>query len=220
MEVPPLARGMGDGRRARRDPVGSTPARAGNGCGQRHGARFRGKYPRSRGEWTSWPMRLTSAQEVPPLARGMVAAHQVGQERIGSTPARAGNGPVVCSPRAWCRKYPRSRGEWGAAGTVIGNTSEVPPLARGMASAPVRLGGHVGSTPARAGNGLNDLPAPARTRKYPRSRGEWHTHSSIDVIDWEVPPLARGMAQCKWGPVDIPGSTPARAGNGSPIAPR
>ena len=192
--------------------MGITPARAGKRLESRPDGRAARNYPRSRGEETRATRGSGHGRELPPLARGRGSPASRSVAPSGITPARAGKSKQGRGTLALERNYPRSRGEETPLITVSVACRELPPLARGRVTLPMRPSKLAGITPARAGKSDNLPPAPSNARNYPRSRGEESYKSLKMRIRAELPPLARGRARPRPDQGRGRGITPARAG--------
>ena len=132
MELPPLARGIHLGGSVSDNPLGITPARAGNTALCPFSFPACWNYPRLRGEYVPALQIRKLPKELPPLTRGILCVPVLGVPGGRITPARARNVHlkrwlVRCS---W--NYPRLRGEYFASSGFVVAKSELPPLARGI----------------------------------------------------------------------------------------
>ena len=188
----PLARGLPP-RLSRPDyRTWIIPARAGFTCTWSRRRRGRRDHPRSRGVY--WITHTETGVEAgsSPLARGLRRGPDRAAARHRIIPARAGftlDDSGRCAARG---DHPRSRGVYWISTTT---------------SRPV-----LGIIPARAG-----FTAPGRlTRKragdHPRSRGVYSPPAERRQPGRGSSPLARGLRRVRWGPRDLRGIIPARAG--------
>ena len=212
-ETPPLARGILSVEKARVDLVGNTPACAGNTGPQGSCRPLRRKHPRLRGEYWEMEPKGEPHTETPPLARGIHFDDDLPLQRMGNTPACAGNTSLARLEACNRWKHPRLRGEYTEIATAHWTRSETPPLARGIPNGPRRNGGGHRNTPACAGNTLALSCGFSRSEKYPRLRGEYAPVRSFMRGSVETPPLARGILTSRASNQVIRGNTPACAGN-------
>ena len=147
-----------------------------------------------------------------PLARGGPQLGGVGFEPPGLIPARAGRTNATRTTGLTTRAHPRSRGA-DVVAFLVGTYDEgSSPLARGGPRALLRLHGHEGLIPARAGRTSGHSAVWITQRAHPRSRGADGTAAGAAGGNSGSSPLARGgrvsggMPQIGWGLI------PARAG--------
>src|SRR6266508_6371733 len=88
----------------------------------------------------------------PPRTRGTRQDQRPVPERLGTTPAYAGNARPRRTGRSGCRDHPRVRGERGYQDERVGHAAGPPPRTRGTPVVDDRGRGHAGTTPAYAGN--------------------------------------------------------------------
>ena len=131
---PPLARGTVERFRTRFNNAGITPACAGNRSALRTRDRQVGDHPRLRGEQTVLEVIEAPYQGSPPLARGTVGISKRTHQRLGITPACAGNSPLIQQIGLVERDHPRLRGEQEDDGNGNAGSEGSPPLARGTAA--------------------------------------------------------------------------------------
>ena len=172
-ELPPLARGIHFYCFSGFDPLGITPARAGNTARWCAAVLPGQNYPRLRGEYRLSGCNGIWPQELPPLARGI---HFSFSSSFGLV---------------W--NYPRLRGEYIFQSIPRRGYSELPPLARGI---PVHISpdfSYLGITPACAGNTIQEARPWCRGWNYPRLHGEYRYGMRGYWCAMELPPLARGI---------------------------
>ena len=150
-ELPPLARGRETAAGQRILPLGITPARAGKSAQLLERVALKRNYPRSRGEEIRVMLPMRPSKELPPLARGRVTTCPRHRRTRGITPARAGKRTRHRGQTPHGGNYPRSRGEELPLLALARGQWELPPLARGRASASSNDSMPPGITPARAG---------------------------------------------------------------------
>ena len=169
-------------------------------------------HPRSRGVYASSGRAPAAGSGSSPLARGLrhLPARPLPGRRI--IPARAG---FTRWRRARCPRHldhPRSRGVYGAGGSLHQGDQGSSPLARGLPSAgkPGPLLG--GIIPARAGFTLRDPAAGGAAQDHPRSRGVYSASQSMHHMTRGSSPLARGLPLRRRRREGPGGIIPARAG--------
>ena len=174
-----------------------TPARAGKSLFVSWDFCFIWDHPRACGEKPPTCRNSCLSLGSPPRVRGKAAARPIMNPCSGITPARAGKSSRLPPPSI----PPRGS----------------PPRVRGKASA--RSGRHLrgGITPARAGKRLQISVVSMAGRDHPRACGEkfplWFARWSI----LGSPPRVRGKEAAAPAQQYVPGITPARAGNSSPL---
>ncbi len=152
--------------------VRNTPAYAGNGLSRRHCGPCIREHPRLRGERGPIGVPVELKTGTPPPTRGTAAATAAGTQRLGNTPAYAGNGvtnTAGCSSR---REHPRLRGERDSMSRPKLLDLGTPPPTRGTVLCSVSAWDKSGNTPAYAGNGRQPHAGRNRSREHPRLRGE------------------------------------------------
>ena len=188
----PLARGL---RRRRRHPggrMGIIPARAGfTGKASRRASRAM-DHPRSRGVYDETFAAMKGLAGSSPLARGLLDARRVVQQRKGIIPARAGFTGRAWVARTRHRDHPRSRGVYS------------PPAER-------RQPGR-GSSPLARGLLLQGRRAVADELDHPRSRGVYTPPHAPPGWTHGSSPLARGLHPIEMARGAHGGIIPARAG--------
>ena len=129
-------------------------------------------HPRSRGENTSWLIRLFHDGGSSPLTRGKPAAKFPELNGLGLIPAHAGKTPCSRDRPGGAQAHPRSRGENRPGQRGVLHRVGSSPLTRGKPW-PARYG-HRGSglIPAHAGKTGRQPHARRRLAAHPRSRGE------------------------------------------------
>ena len=131
----------------------------------------------------------------------------------GITPACAGNTFPIWKLYSTPQDHPRLRGEYSTSQDSRKRTVGSPPLARGIHWRPEQELDCEGITPACAGNtSVYALPSNP-LRDHPRLRGEYCLSSRQVRIARGSPPLARGIHRIISVNVNLPGITPACAGN-------
>ena len=149
---PPRVRGIPDQRRRRYCWHRITPARAGN-TGH-HGYPFdhRQDHPRACGEHANHHSLSAFTAGSPPRVRGTPDKPSLAADRLGITPARAGNTSISISTLFLSEDHPRACGEHKAVGNPCRESLGSPPRVRGTHLSISYLTLMIGITPARAGN--------------------------------------------------------------------
>jgi len=155
-----------------------------------------------------------------PRARGTGMGLFVAVQRRRFIPARAGNGQPDRVRRGHDPVHPRARGERPCFTATSGRPCGSSPRARGTVFWPVARVAVGRFIPARAGNGpcaaLNHASEPV----HPRARGERVAGAVAGVALIGSSPRARGTGDVSGGDADHLRFIPARAGNGSTLAPQ
>ena len=89
-------------------------------------------HPRSRGEYISPYVALSSCPGSPPLTRGIPVSRCGSVLTVGFTPAHAGNTPAGLTDIVEFWVHPRSRGEYGSITADKLEPTGSPPLTRGI----------------------------------------------------------------------------------------
>ena len=129
---PPLARGIQGGLLVAIYEKGITPACAGNTLMDIHTRFLIRDHPRLRGEYDTLFYITQQFLGSPPLARGIPVTAVHGLDKIGITPACAGNTPRIAPGAAPEWDHPRLRGEYENTGASVSGYQGSPPLARGI----------------------------------------------------------------------------------------
>ena len=129
-------------------------------------------HPRSRGENTRSWSDVTTLAGSSPLTRGKPFRKRRTCLLVGLIPAHAGKTIGCASTAAHTRAHPRSRGENGEAGAVIGADLGSSPLTRGKPPPRDRGRGLGGLIPAHAGKTALVGGRSEDAKAHPRSRGE------------------------------------------------
>ena len=209
----PLARGLHDPADSGFVPVGIIPARAGFTSSTTTGTSSPGDHPRSRGVYATTTCTAALIPGSSPLARGLRPRQQLGGQRPGIIPARAGfTGPSHrCATRR--RDHPRSRGVYSGRSARRRGPSDHPrsrgvyftsshtflmpvgssPLARGLPMVVDDNPSDPGIIPARAGFTVMPRSITAALKDHPRSRGVYLRAFVDDDGAWGSSPLARGL---------------------------
>ena len=113
-----------------------------------------------------------------PLARGLPGSGWQEVQAGGIIPARAGFTPVILwfLERSW--DHPRSRGVYLLCVTDHLRGAGSSPLARGLPSGGVKIGGMMGIIPARAGFTQGWIDKVNDAGDHPRSRGVYTWRSA------------------------------------------
>ena len=229
----PLARGLPVDGHVHAGAGGIIPARAGFTCWPCIWTTGAADHPRSRGVYSTPPLKTFLIDGSSPLARGLPVGNAAQSSEEGIIPARAGftpRGPA--SPRTSRRiiparagftgfpshhrtrpwDHPRSRGVYPTGRRRPHPSAGSSPLARGLLESLdliMRAGGII---PARAGFTRDGPGIPPAGRDHPRSRGVYLSACPIPRRASGSSPLARGLRQ---RPAALAGAhriIPARAG--------
>ena len=149
---PPLTRGIHNKLvRVQRDHR-FTPAHAGNTMAFDKKKYIQKVHPRSRGEYESREMIISSSWGSPPLTRGILSDPDADPYTRRFTPAHAGNTYTRIRKLSIGEVHPRSRGEYMDDLRNSKNQEGSPPLTRGIRFICCMYGVWYGFTPAHAGN--------------------------------------------------------------------
>ena len=129
---PPLTRGIRFLSSSFRRLCRFTPAHAGNTGFHALPATAFWVHPRSRGEYISPYVALSSCPGSPPLTRGIPVSRCGSVLTVGFTPAHAGNTPAGLTDIVEFWVHPRSRGEYGSITADKLEPTGSPPLTRGI----------------------------------------------------------------------------------------
>ena len=189
----PLARGLPC-------PVGTTapfhriiPARAGFTPTGTAGSPRSRDHPRSRGVYKVVEDANHWAKGSSPLARGLQAIAENGQNLDRIIPARAGFTRSCPENPSAAWDHPRSRGVYPSPSKRPEPTRGSSPLARGLQGRDKPQGGPLGIIPARAGFTHPDPPCHPWAPDHPRSRGVYPQQRPRSPSPWGSSPLARGL---------------------------
>ena len=159
-----------------------TPARAGNTAGRCRCRRRTRAHPRTGGEHrqpdTLWNVPVGS----PPHGRGTPKQRVDGGERLGLTPARAGNTPPRL--RRWSGRsaHPRTGGEHPDDLRQLLDRAGSPPHGRGTLALESLGAGDQGLTPARAGNTRVEGLRTGSGGAHPRTGGEHALYADSEQL--------------------------------------
>ncbi len=190
---PPPARGTGVQAEQPGGERRITPACAGNRKRSWPSRAAAPDHPRLRGEQSFHYLFLFIAAGSPPPARGTGGLANACPGRVGITPACAGNS----------KKSP----------VLMISDSGSPPPARGTANRMVGTEGVSGITPACAGNRHDRRTQTQAGWDHPRLRGEQRARWPPASRPSGSPPPARGTVRHRRPRRELPGITPACAGN-------
>ena len=127
----PLTRGKPASHPTRHNRDRLIPAHAGKTWYQSWWSRYRVAHPRSRGENPSQPYGWRVAGGSSPLTRGKLEVGDLGHTILRLIPAHAGKTARAAAQVLNHGAHPRSRGENGGAGGVVGARGGSSPLTRG-----------------------------------------------------------------------------------------
>ena len=170
-------------------------------------------YPRLRGEHIQVSSATTLDEGLPPLARGAPRADGTLLRGAGPTPACAGSTWAISSASSMSRAYPRLRGEHSTLLPGPSLAMGLPPLARGARCDGQMRHRVAWPTPACAGSTDGRHQAAARSKAYPRLRGEHSARIACSAAAEGLPPLARGAPNHVMAMLDVSRPTPACAGS-------
>ena len=150
-------------------------------------------HPRSRGVYRRARSASSWSSGSSPLARGLLAPHEIRSDGVRIIPARAG---FTRRPRAahlrW-EDHPRSRGVYAGSRPPARRAAGSSPLARGLRGGGVDRAAHRRIIPARAGFTAWSTGRPTRWADHPRSRGVYTGCGSRRTTATGSSPLARGL---------------------------
>ena len=193
--------------------TGITPAYAGNTLHIYIGNLPSGDHPRLRGEHLIYNKHPFVRVGSPPPTRGTQGAGESSDDRMGITPAYAGNTWTLSTGQNRTWDHPRLRGEHFFRYRPQLLQMGSPPPTRGTRT---YVGSHavcVGITPAYAGNTPAVLRCVVQCQDHPRLRGE-HFDVSNAISNWSgSPPPTRGTQKYTHFLCLPYGITPAYAGN-------
>ena len=169
-------------------------------------------HPRSRGVYRRARSASSWSSGSSPLARGLLAPHEIRSDGVRIIPARAG---FTRRPRAahlrW-EDHPRSRGVYAGSRPPARRAAGSSPLARGLRGGGVDRAAHRRIIPARAGFTAWSTGRPTRWADHPRSRGVYTGCGSRRTTATGSSPLARGLLLVGGPEALLLGIIPARAG--------
>ena len=170
-------------------------------------------YLRVRGEY-AWLMNSRNPpRELPPRARRIPEAHEIGGVKIGTTSACAENTPETVARGTKIRNYLRVRGEYSPRSISPGEPTELPPRARRILLCRWPRWKMVGTTSACAENTLARQTIETIQRNYLRVRGEYFRGLVRVLGFWELPPRARRIRHSSVATTQVYGTTSACAEN-------
>ena len=147
----PLARGLLERERRRREGDGIIPARAGFTTATRMPPIVREDHPRSRGVYCRQADKSLFREGSSPLARGLRKSGTDALIERRIIPARAGFTALRTASSFGRSDHPRSRGVYRVWWELAFNADGSSPLARGLLPEGARPHAHGGIIPARAG---------------------------------------------------------------------
>ena len=189
----PLARGLPVDGHVHAGAGGIIPARAGFTCWPCIWTTGAADHPRSRGVYSTPPLKTFLIDGSSPLARGLPVGNAAQSSEEGIIPARAGFTGPVPQWRARGRDHPRSRGVYTGTITMWNGARGSSPLARGLRILVLALLGLAGIIPARAGFTSTTSSSTTRRSDHPRSRGVYRAPPSSTRSWTGSSPLARGL---------------------------
>ena len=193
--LPPLARGAHRPDDADDDGRGPTPACAGSTGLVIAEIDGLSAYPRLRGEHLGEARKIVEWLGLPPLARGAPLMLGCSAAAGGPTPACAGSTFLADPAQRGALAYPRLRGEHQRSAHALAWVGGLPPLARGAHCTNICARLVTRPTPACAGSTLTSDPSRARSRAYPRLRGEHHdSHNKVKPTHGPTPACAGSTA--------------------------
>ena len=146
-----------------------------------------------RGEYCLSNHPVRTIQGSPPLARGIRMILNARHNRLGITPACAGNTIKKRHCPTAPGDHPRLRGEYQQRVWNSMTRSGSPPLARGILYNIIAASYRHRITPACAGNTLVYMDSNDFQRDHPRLRGEYLLDIGNKSEQQGSPPLARGI---------------------------
>ena len=208
----PLARGLPVDGHVHAGAGGIIPARAGFTCWPCIWTTGAADHPRSRGVYSTPPLKTFLIDGSSPLARGLPVGNAAQSSEEGIIPARAGFTRRARRASRRVRDHPRSRGVYFSLPHCCGAPIGSSPLARGLQVLSIAEEAPTGIIPARAGFTRPTETRGCRRGDHPRSRGVYATGTHAQSSAPGSSPLARGLretphhARCRVGII------PARAG--------
>ena len=190
-----------------------TPAGAGNRPDATSARRSCSDHPRGCGEQHPLHTKKQFFEGSPPRVRGTVILTCKSIPCIGITPAGAGNSCFQHVHLALIKDHPRGCGEQFAMPSIRVPCGGSPPRVRGTDFQIVRYTLDQGITPAGAGNSDRQLSQTPTIGDHPRGCGEQTMRRHKQLLRVGSPPRVRGTATPSPDPVQVPGITPAGAGN-------
>ena len=128
-----------------------------------------------------------------PLARGLLHRGQAALVEFRIIPARAGFTFCADSLALSCPDHPRSRGVYSPPSSPASTPMGSSPLARGLRQIGDGINPRTRIIPARAGFTTEHGSSRTPHRDHPRSRGVYHSTTSIGFPLDGSSPLARGL---------------------------
>ena len=166
-----------------------------------------------RGEYPNTPTGNRRDRELPLRARRIQKGAAWCAARCGTTSACAENTLILPPLNRPPGNYLRVRGEYPLTISPVLRNSELPPRARRIRGAPLRMAGEAGTTSACAENtargGMNNI----HVRNYLRVRGEYTSRNATIQLGRELPPRARRIPEVAADPRSLVGTTSACAEN-------
>ena len=208
----PLARGLPVDGHVHAGAGGIIPARAGFTCWPCIWTTGAADHPRSRGVYSTPPLKTFLIDGSSPLARGLPVGNAAQSSEEGIIPARAGFTPSRPAGPPPPGDHPRSRGVYRRQRLHRGIPAGSSPLARGLPAWGNLAYLSIRIIPARAGFTASSPSACTHRRDHPRSRGVYTARPGVARARSGSSPLARGLrfsslsSRCRIGII------PARAG--------
>ena len=193
-----------------------TPAHAGNTLIPQPIMAFVGDHPRACGEYCLDEIGGNRRIGSPPRMRGILRAGRFRRRKAGITPAHAGNTLADGFIGAAIRDHPRACGEYAMPELRETDRMGSPPRMRGIRQYVEDEDGHLGITPAHAGNTKRETRMGESIGDHPRACGEYKRFGVPYLADLGSPPRMRGIPRLVRQRCRCPGITPAHAGNTMP----
>ena len=208
----PRVRGKLRQFRARRQAVGSIPARAGEASPRSPKRPRSGVHPRACGGSIVWEVHQDSVNGPSPRVRGKRIVGPEHARGDGSIPARAGEASPHPPSQVVERVHPRACGGSRRVASDPSWTSGPSPRVRGKRSVLHDANPVAGSIPARAGEAILGFGGPRFARVHPRACGGSSRSRSTRRCRWGPSPRVRGKPQHLRARGTDGRSIPARAG--------
>ena len=145
-------RGIQQKNEAKADEIGITPAHAGNTTYSFYPGLFLRDHPRACGEYNTEAISAIFGIGSPPRMRGILMNMAVVVQRVGITPAHAGNTVSAVWIHGKIRDHPRACGEYIGKRIAVNLQQGSPPRMRGIRTIRTVYHNRIGITPAHAGN--------------------------------------------------------------------
>ena len=218
----PLARGLPVDGHVHAGAGGIIPARAGFTCWPCIWTTGAADHPRSRGVYSTPPLKTFLIDGSSPLARGLPVGNAAQSSEEGIIPARAGFTRASQAQPGSGSDHPRSRGVYRSISELGRPGAGSSPLARGLPRERARKRQEWRIIPARAGFTTTTPTPPSWTTDHPRSRGVYPRPAGAASATAGSSPLARGLPAKAAALLLSQRIIPARAGftPGAPLCAR